>query len=183
MCSVDTVGSPFADLSRSSCSRTSNICKALTTASGRPPVMWSVADPFFCELSLWFSCSNWRIFRSSDRRYCSVWSLNVGRILSSWGKTLLASFYHNEFHQHFTGTCLSNWRTAGIGSSAFVLELLPSPSSRSCGRTDAPQFVHTDTLAATLARSSSKYRHSSFNSKLSRINSCCLSSNWRSLFY
>lgn len=85
----------------------------------------------------------------------------------------------------FTGMVRSNCRTEGIGSS-FVLELLPSPSSRNGapvddvagGRTGAPQFVHEDgTDAATFARSSSKYKHSSFSSKLSRINSCCLSSN------
>lgn len=84
-----------------------------------------------------------------------------------------------------TGMVRSKWRAEGIGSS-FVLELLPSPSSRNGapvddvagGRTGAPQFVHdVGIAAAAFALSSSKYKHNSFNSKLSRINSCCLSSN------
>lgn len=84
-----------------------------------------------------------------------------------------------------TGMVRSKCRTEGIGSS-FVLELLPSPSSRNGapladvagGLMGAPQFVHDVGIdAATFARSSSKYRHNSFSSRLSRINSCCLSSN------
>lgn len=84
-----------------------------------------------------------------------------------------------------TGTFRSNWRTDGIGSS-FVLELLPSPSSRNvfdefvdiADLIAVPQFEQDDGIdALTFARSSSKYRHNSLSSKLSRINSCCLSSN------
>lgn len=81
-----------------------------------------------------------------------------------------------------TGMGRSNWRTDGIGSSALVLELDPSPSSRNDGRTDDPQLVHTVMCAATFARSSSRYKQSSLSSRLSRISSCCLSSSWRSLF-
>lgn len=55
-------------LSLSSCSRTSKICSARTTASGRPTVVGSVAviPAAFVACSC---CSSCRIFRSSDLTY------------------------------------------------------------------------------------------------------------------
>lgn len=71
-------------------------------------------------------------------------------------------------------------------SSAFVLELLPSPSSRS-GTAELPELPQLEQTVAVrppvLFRSSSRYRHSSFSSKLSRISSCCLSSSCLSFVY
>lgn len=70
-------------LSLSSCSRTSKICSARTTASGRPTVVGSAA---VIPAAVFASscCSSWRILRSSDRTYWSVWSLSVGRMFSSY---------------------------------------------------------------------------------------------------
>lgn len=110
------------------------------------------------------------------------------KIKTNFKKTSL-SVAKRTFFKQLTEIGRSRWRADGIGSS-FVLELLPSPSSRKCdvavdvARTEAPQLVQVvGIFDAKLALSSSKYKQSSFNSKLSRINSCCLSSNWRSLFW
>lgn len=61
----------------------------------------------------------------------------------------------------------------------FSSELDPSPSSRKSA-VDAPQLAHSVLI---LDRSSSRYRQSSFSSKLSLISSCCFSSSCRSLFW
>lgn len=92
--------------SRSICSRISRICNARTTASGRPLVS-RVSAAAIEEAETCVDCSagaggggnggggggvgiapsacssSWRTFRSSDRTYCSVWSLSVGRMFSS----------------------------------------------------------------------------------------------------
>lgn len=72
----------------------------------------------------------------------------------------------------------------GIVSSAFVPELLPSPSSRN-GTVllfTLPPQLEQVAFRIEFVRSSSRYKQSSFSSKLSRINSCCLSSSCRNLF-
>lgn len=93
--------------SRSNCSRTSSICNARTTASGRPEkislelvlvLMFVVLVPLLLFAALFApplcasaltvlvavanSCS--MIRRSNDRTYWSVWSFSVDRIWSSW---------------------------------------------------------------------------------------------------
>lgn len=176
-------------LSLSSCSRTSRIWSARTTASGRPTDVGSEAVMPAALLAC-SCCSSWRILRSSDRTYWRVWSLSVGRMFSSYSGNKVTNQDYREknwvrlmvrrvwsrvidkagemnwwlyyvetlyrFDKLITGMGRSNWRTDGIGSSAFVLELEPSPSSRKDGRTDEPQLVQTDMWAATLARSSSR---------------------------